>query len=149
MSKKKLNWGWGVTALYLGFVALIIALVVGSMRQDFDLVSDDYYQQELDYQNVLDAGKNQAELSKPATIHANETSVTIDFPEEFKEELINGNVHFYSPIEDAWDKQIAMNGVQGSFKVPRSELQKTKYKIKLQWEARGKKYYQESDITLF
>lgn len=149
MSKKKMNWGWGVTLLYLGFVALIVTLVTGSMRQDFDLVSDDYYQQELEYQDVLDAGKNQSKLSRPAAIHANETLVTIEFPEEFNEQIINGSIHFYSPIEDAWDKKLAINNAQNTFTIARAELQNTTYKIKLNWEADGKKYYQESDITLF
>ncbi|MCB0700204.1 MAG: FixH family protein [Chitinophagaceae bacterium] len=149
MSKNKFGWGGRIAILYGGFVVLIATLVIGSMRQDFDLVADDYYQQEIEYQNVLDAGKNQSELSNPAAIHANESAVTIEFPQEFDEQLITGSVHFYSPVEDAWDKTMAMNNVQKTFIVSRAELQNTNYKIKLNWEANGKKYYQESEITLF
>lgn len=149
MSTLKLGWGTRIAFLYGGFVAIIATLVVGSMRQDFDLVADDYYQQEIAYQDVIDAGKNQSTLSQPASIHANESTVTIDFPAEFADQLITGNVHFYSPVEDAWDKEFAMNNIQSSMAIPRSNLQKTRYKIKLSWEANGKKYYQESDINLF
>lgn len=149
MSILKIGWGFRITVLYLGFATLIIALVVGSMRQDFDLVADDYYAQELAYQDVLDAGKNQSGLSQPVGIHANETQVTVDFPVEFNGKALNGTVYFYSPIEDAWDKKIALENSVSPVIVPRSELQNTNYKIKITWEADGKQYYQESDITLF
>lgn len=150
MSTMKFGWGSKIAFLYIGFVLLIIALVTGSMRQDVDLVTDNYYEQELAYQDVLDAGKNQAALSSPVSIHANETMVTFEFPSEFSQQMINGKVQFYSPMEETWDKVIAMNSIAGGIlTVPRSELQKTKYKIKINWEAAGKKYYQESDINLF
>ena len=150
MSTLKLGWGSKIAFLYIGFVLLIVVLVTASMRQEVDLVADNYYEQELAYQDVLDAGKNQSTLSGPVSIHANETMVTIEFPEEFSRQAINGNIQFYSPIERAWDKEIALNSIQGGMTtIPRSELQRTKYKIKISWEVEGKKYYQESDLNLF
>lgn len=149
MSTMKFSWGGRIVLLYGGFVALIITLVVGSMKQDFQLVADDYYQQEIQYQNVLNASKNQSELSTPARIFANETTLTIEFPEEFKGQFVNGNVHFYSPINEEWDKIVPFTNVEERLEVPRDELVKTRYQIKLTWQADGKDYYQESDINLF
>lgn len=149
MSTFKIGWGGKIAILYGGFVLLIAALVTGSMRQDFDLVADDYYQQELAYQDVLDAGKNQSALSAPADIYANATDVVITFPDEFKGKAINGNVHFYSPIDETWDKQVKLENTGAVVTVPRSELQNTRYTIKLSWDADAKNYYQESDINLF
>src|SRR5690606_7444143 len=108
MSVLKVNWGLKITGVYLGFVAIILTLVIGSMRQDFDLVSEDYYAQELAYQNVLDAGKNQNGLSAPAKIHANEAALTVDFPAEFRGKSITGNIHLYSPVNSSWDKMVAV-----------------------------------------
>lgn len=149
MSAFKIGWGGKIAILYGGFVLLIAALVTGSMRQDFDLVTDDYYQQELAYQDVLDAGKNQSALSAPADIYANATDVVITFPDEFKGKTINGKVHFYSPIDETWDKQVSLENTGAVVTVPRSELQNTRYTIKLSWDADAKNYYQESDINLF
>ena len=77
MSAVKLNWGTRITVLYLGFVALIVFLVAGSMRQSFDLVSPDYYQKELEYQSVIEAGKNQAAVSSPVKVIPNADFVMI------------------------------------------------------------------------
>lgn len=149
MSTMKIGWGGRIAFLYGGFVLLIAALVTGAMRQDFDLVADDYYAQELAYQDVLDAGKNQSALSAPATVYANATDVVIEFPEEFKGKVINGNVHFYSPVEDAWDKQVKLENATAVVTVPRAGLENTRYKIKLSWQVDEKNYYQESDINLY
>ncbi|HEY9178367.1 MAG TPA: FixH family protein [Flavipsychrobacter sp.] len=148
MSTMKFGWGSRIALLYGGFVVLIAGLVTGSMRQDFDLVADNYYQQEIAYQNVLDAGKNQAALSAPVRVYANETAVMIEFPADFTDQLINGDVHFYSPIEASWDKEIKLNNVLSSITIPRSELKNTRYKVKINWTANEKTYYQESEITL-
>lgn len=50
-----MNWGKGIIigmALFMGF---IITLVVIMMRQDIDLVQEDYYQKELTYNKEYDA----------------------------------------------------------------------------------------------
>jgi len=148
MSTFKLGWGGRIAVLYGGFVILIATLVTGAMRQDFDLVADDYYQQEIAYQDVLDAGKNQSALTTAVLVSADERAITIEFPADFNGQMINGSVHFYSPIDSKWDKQLALENVQNSITVARSELRNTTYMVKISWEANTKKYYQESEITL-
>ncbi|MBW7914771.1 MAG: hypothetical protein H3C54_13970, partial [Taibaiella sp.] len=81
-------------------------------------------------------------------VYANETAVMIEFPADFTDQLINGDVHFYSPIEASWDKEIKLDNVLSSITIPRSELKNTRYKVKINWVANEKKYYQESEITL-
>lgn len=54
------------------FCRLIAILVIGSSRQQIDLVSPDYYKDEIGYQNVIDARKNLAALWTDVAIHANE-----------------------------------------------------------------------------
>lgn len=148
MSVMKINWGAKIALLYGGFVALIVILVAGSMRQDFDLVAPDYYSQEIKYQQVIDAGKNQAALSAPVSVHANETMVSIDFPAEFANKTLTGGIQFYSPVNAAWDKSVKLDITGNNISIPCSELHATTYTIKINWEADGKKYYQETSLNL-
>ena len=76
----KIGWGWKIALLYGGFVLLISTMVIASNRQHFDLVSKNYYDAEIAYQKVIDAGKNQSALSAAITVHASATAVTIEFP---------------------------------------------------------------------
>jgi hypothetical protein len=148
MSAIKLNWGGGIVVLYLGFVALIVFLVAGSMRESVDLVSADYYQKELKYQDIIEAGKNQATLSQPVAIKTTATEVAIQFPEEFASSRVTGTVQFYSPVNPAWDVTEDIITTGNVYTIPRTKLRSTTYKVKMNWDMNGKKYYQESDLTL-
>lgn len=148
MSTINISWGKRITILYLGFVAIIVALVVGSMRQDFDLVSSDYYGDELKYQEVIDAGKNQSALSAPVQVYANEQMLTLDFPHEFASQVVTGSVQFYSPVNSAWDKTMDITVENNKMLVQRSLLKNTRYQVKIRWQAGDKPYYQETEINL-
>ncbi len=144
----KIGWGWKLGILYGGFVAMILFLVIAANNQHFDLVSKDYYEAELGYQKVLDAGKNQSALSHPVNIHANEKAVTIEFPDEFKSKVLTGDVQFYAPVNAEWDREFKINAQDNSFTIQRSTLHNTKYTIKISCVVDGKSYYQESEISL-
>ncbi len=144
----KIGWGWKITILYSCFVVLMVTLVVASSRQKFDLVSKNYYDDELAFQKTLDAGKNQAGLSQPVSIHANKDSVIIDFPDEFRSKVLSGDIRFYSPVNEDWDKSFKINTGNNSVTVSRKSLRNTKYTIKINCAVDGKNYYQESEILL-
>jgi hypothetical protein len=144
----KLNWGWFVAILYCSFAAMIVTMAVRAGNERFDLVSNDYYGEELAYQKVIDAGKNQSELSAPLVIHTNEKYVLISFPKEFKNKVLTGDLLFYSPVNSSWDKDFKISQNSDLVNIERSFLRKTKYTLKVSWEADGKKYYQETDVAL-
>jgi len=144
----KLGWGWKITILYSCFVVMMTGLVVASNRQKFDLVSKNYYEDELVFQKTLDASKNQTGWSKPALIHADKDSITIDFPEEFRSKVLSGNVCFYSPANEDWDKNFKISTNNNSVTISRKFLHDTKYTIKINCAVDGKNYYQESEIQL-
>ena len=144
----KLSWGWKIGILYGGFVVGMVGLVIASNRQHFDLVSKDYYEAELGYQKVIDAGKNQSALSRPLSIHADGKDVVIEFPVEFNNKALSGSVQFYSPVNSEWDRKFDVKSTGNSMTVSRAALQNTRYTIKISWVADGKSYYQESEIYL-
>jgi len=144
----KIGWGWKIGILYSGFAVFILCLVIGANRQKFDLVSKDYYEEEIAYQKVLDAGKNQSALSKPINIHADAKCIVIEFPEEFRSKVLTGQVQFYAPVNAEWDRDFKLDKQNNSFTVSRSSLHNTRYTIKISCMVDGKNYYQESEILL-
>ncbi len=144
----KLGWGWKIGILYVGFMGLIVTLVVASNKQHFDLVSKDYYEQEVAYQKVIDDSKNQSSLSQAIDVHANATSVIIEFPDEFKDKILSGDVKFYSPVNSDWDGNFKIMPENNKLSIPRSELHNTKYTVKIHCTVNSKSYYQETEITL-
>ncbi len=144
----KAGWGWKVGILYLSFVVMIITLVVASSRQKFDLVSKEYYKDELSYQQVLDASHNQAAMTETTVIRATEREVVIRFPAVFSGKDAEGHVTFYSPVSKDWDRTFALALQDNVMTIDRALLRKTSYKMKISYRLAGKEYYMENDINL-
>ena len=58
-----MNWGYKILTVYIIFIAGILLLVFKSSTQNQDLVTKDYYEQELKYQQVIDATERANALS--------------------------------------------------------------------------------------
>jgi hypothetical protein len=142
-----MNWGLKIACLYGGFVLVIGGLVYGSMRQQFDLVTDDYYKQEIAYQQVLDAGKNQSRLSAPVKLTQTGTQLQLEFPQDFAGKHLSGSVQFYSPVAASRDQRVEFNTDQLLQELAVDGLQKGTYQVKLQWTADGEPYYQTLDYS--
>lgn len=144
----KIGWGTRIAILYIGFVALIAILVYRSMHENFDLVSEDYYGEEIKYQQVIDAGKNQAALSAPVTLQQEGKQIKIVFPNEFSGVSMKGSVQFYSAVNAAWDKTFDLNIHDKETVVDISNMQPANYTVKLKWTNADKPYYQETTIKI-
>ncbi|XZF14969.1 FixH family protein [Chitinophagaceae bacterium MMS25-I14] len=143
-----INWGARIAILYIGFVALIITLVTLSMKRRVDLVANDYYGEEIAYQKVIDAGKNQSALSVPVAVQPAPETITLTFPAEFKQQHLNGTIQLYSPQQSDYDRQFTLSTDDNTFIIPRAQLRKAHYIMKISWTANGKNYYQETNLNL-
>lgn len=127
---------------------MIICLVFASNKQKIDLVSKDYYKDEIAYQQVLDASKNQAGLNGALSVYANASNVVIDFPGDFTSKQLSGNVTLYSAVNQDWDKRIPISTSDNKMMIPRKDLQHTIYTVKVNYKADGKDFYYETQIDL-
>lgn len=143
-----MNWGTRIVIMYLGFVALIVTMVVVSMRQQVDLVTPDYYAKELKYQSNIDKANNHNQLISSLKCSINGDNIVIDFPEEHKSESISGEVLVYKPSDAKSDKVISIVAVNGQMTIPTSVFSKGMYKVKIDWTVNGKSFFYEQVINL-
>ena len=57
----KFNWGTGIVLAFIAFISFIMYFVISMNTDkslDHDLVNEDYYKQELEFQNDIDKEKN-------------------------------------------------------------------------------------------
>ena len=142
----KLSWGYKIMFVYIAFVAGMGVLVLKASNQKFDLVTKDYYDQELKYQQVIDQAANSSRLSAPVTIERKESGLKINFPDEMKnkKKLIDFYLYYAADAKKDFRK---------SFELDENELvqalpvgMKGMYELKLSWETDGVKYYFEQKL---
>ena len=52
--ESKFNWGWKIAILYGGFVCFMLVMVFIASNQKVELVTTNYYEEELKYQSHID-----------------------------------------------------------------------------------------------
>lgn len=142
----KLSWGYKIAFVYIIFVAGIGFLVFKASSQKFDLVTKDYYEQELKYQQVIDQSANTAKLSTSLIVEQSASELSISFPAEMsnKEKIID--FYLYYPADAKRDFRKSINISENEFTQPLPEAMKGKYELKLSWEVDGVKYYFEKKL---
>ena len=144
-----MNWGNKLIIVFLLFAVLMGTLVYKCINTKYDLVSKDYYKDELRYQDKIDGMANAAKVSDIA-ISQNKDFVTIDLPKELKGDNPTGEIWFYCATDDRKDKKFPINiDTAGQQMILKSSLPKTKYQVKLNWKTVANKiYYAEKEITI-
>ena len=143
----RISWGYKIAAVYLTFIAGISFLVVKANSQHFDLVTENYYEQELKYQDVIDQEKNVSALSAAPRYGTTAGTVQVLLPAEFEGKAWKGHLYLYRPSNAALDlrKDIDGSGRACVWVLPKEP--KGSYRLKFSWELNGKKYYDETGLS--
>lgn len=143
----KFNWGYKILLVYAIFVGGIMFMVFLSSRESKDLVTENYYAEELKYQKVIDQSSNTASLSSPIEVIQEDDHLNLVFPNEFADASVGGNwlLYFAADIKQDHTGTFQLSKGKASIQLPQSI--KGFYKLKLTWNAMGKDYYFEKDIT--
>jgi hypothetical protein len=142
----KISWGHKILFVYLGFVVGIMILVFLANQQKFDLVTSNYYDAELKFQNVIDQKQRVAELSTPPKISHSVNSVSIQLPDEFLNREVNGELYLYRPSDASKDLKTNFTTSKSFVEVALNKNISGAYEAKLSWQANGKTYYNEQRI---
>lgn len=143
-----MNWGKKITLVYLGFVALIVTMVVISMRQKVDLVTPDYYAKELNYQTDINKMSNAKALKSSMKCSVINNTIEITFPEEHADQSISGLILAYKPSDNKSDREFQFNTNDGRYVFSTENFMAGMYKIKVDWKAGDKEYQSESVIVI-
>jgi len=143
------NWGHKLTIGFLAFAGMIVYLVVQSMNTRYDLVSKEYYKEELQYQQVIDGTSRANQLSSHTTITQTNDALTVQLPHEMQQKTITGSILFYSIDNSQKDKKISMqvdgNGAQT---INSRSFVPGRYTAKISWQSNGEQYYTEVPVTI-
>lgn len=142
----KLSWGYKIMFVYIAFVVGMGFLVFKASSQKFDLVTKDYYDQELKYQQVIDQAANSSKLSAPVAIEIKEGELKITFPDEMKnkKKLVDFYLYYAADAKKDFRKSFELNENELSQALPIGL--KGMHELKLSWEAEGVKYYFEQKL---
>ncbi len=144
-----MSWGIRITVLYMSFVTLILSLVFITTQNKDELESKDYYRQELDYQNKIDAIKNANDLITPIGYEVKGKEILISVPAELRSETFKGEVFLFKPSNSSKDLTLAFSpDANGTASIKSEKIIKGFYKMKITIYSNNRKYIKEEVINI-
>jgi len=143
------NWGHKLTLGFCLFAGMMTYLVYQSMHTRYDLVSKEYYKEELQYQQIIDGTQRAALLSTPVTITQADTIFILRLPPEMKQQIVSGNVLFYCAGDAQKDRNLSLQPDEDAAQyINVSQFLPGNYTVKVRWQANGQQYYSELFTTI-
>ena len=146
---RRINWGTGILIGIIVFVVISITMTVIFMTQDVSLVSDNYYEKSLSYQEEIDKQSRTKSLDEQVKINFNGEVIDILFPSNYLDKNISGEIYFYRPSNPSLDYKIPLElNEEGNQLVLAKNFEKGFWRLKLNWTMDGNGYYKERAITV-
>lgn len=144
----KLNWGNYITIFIGLFLTLCTIFIIFSLRQNRDLVTDNYYEDGADFTRQMEINKRSAVYSDSITVTIGETLVVIELPGTISKSTKTIKCNFYRPSDKGYDYIKEFENPGNSLTIERSNLKKGRYILKLTWEMGAEDFLVEKNIFI-
>ena len=145
----KLNWGTGIAVVIMLGVIGIGFLVYRTTQTEFEMVTKDYYEREVLFNEEAQAIQNFNATGQSIGITKLKDAIILEFPKEWASSMKGGELYFYCPSATAQDYRQPMQvNESGLLVVPISKVAAVDYVLKAQWTMDGKPYAFEQLFVL-
>ena len=139
----KINWGTGIVIAFVLFIAFILYFVINMSVNDkynHDLVTEEYYKKELEYQNDIDKQEKSKTLEKDITVIKTNEGLLIKFPENLDFKSIKGKVFLYRPSNKQLDFETSISLSKPNLLIPDKRLVDGRWNIAIDWQYKKNLY---------
>lgn len=142
-----MSWGLKIVVSLGVFMAGMIAMVFFVASLQIDLVEEDYYEEEIKYQDKIDVLTETNELGAPLSIKYTGKHISFDFPEQGT--MPTGEIHFYRPSDASRDFNVSISADSDRNQlVDAAKLTPGAWKVKVTWFADNKKFFKQETIYI-
>ena len=144
-----MNWGTGVVIAMASFMIFILTFVYRSVVMDeyqHELVSEDYYKDELHYQEEIDKLNNAATLEVNLKVSRRTEGLLLQFPGNLDPGKISGTIRVQRPSKKALDIELPVQLSGNEQLIPDEKLVSGKYLISVDWKHGESEYLFKEEL---
>ncbi|MCE2613971.1 FixH family protein [Flavobacteriaceae bacterium D16] len=146
----KISWGTGIVLAFVAFIIFILYFVVLASTKNqanHDLVTREYYKEELAYQQEIDAQQNALPYAKATTFKKTGEGLLISFPDDFKFDNTQGKVSLYRPSNKHLDFDLPVSLSNKHLLIPDKQLLDGRWDIRIYWSDNDQNYLIKESIN--
>ncbi len=144
-----MNWGNRLILVFVFFGGMISYMVYRCMNTPVNLVSDQYYKDELAYQQVIDGAKQANALAGTVQLALVPAGIRVDIPREMRGKTVKGTIFFYCPSDAASDRRFSLStDSAGEQEIGKGTVPSGHYTVKVSWETGGVNYFKEQPFVI-
>lgn len=144
-------WPFAISLYFFVAFCGVITFIVWSVHQNQDLVSADYYKEEILFQQKLNALNRALPFAKDVGLHIDENSqaITVFIPSLHAAAKPTGTIRFYRPSEARLDFTVPLAvGAEGKQTVNSRLLKPGFWKARVDWTFQGEDYVFEKTFIV-
>ena len=146
----KISWSTGIIIAIISFICFIMFFVISmstNKAYSHDLVTEEYYKQELEYQNQMNKAQNANLLSENIKTEVNSAGLEVIFPENLNFSEIKGKITLYRPSNEKLDFEVPINLESHKILLPKEKMLEGRWNIIIDWQYKAEKYFYKEEIT--
>lgn len=149
MKKWKWNWGTGLALTMALFVLAMAYTMYLVSQQRYDLVTTNYYEEELAYQETINRKEQALKLKETCKLHIKDGQVQLDFPAELEGQTATTKILMYCQTDARNDFTIAeKTWTIKDLTLPAGKLSTGKWIAKITLDTQSEKYYFDPSIVI-
>lgn len=144
----KISWGHGILIALGAFMIFILGMIFyfTQTMQNSELITEDYYQEELLYQQVIDAKKRADALAEKPEVFLDSEGILIIFPQQERDLQDLKLILFRTDDKNLDIKTDFSLNDKNQYLIPKKVLAKGSYTLKLMWKKNKESYQMDYDI---
>jgi nitrogen fixation protein FixH len=148
--KTKFNpWPYGIFVFFgLLFCGMAAIVTIAATHRE-SMVSENYYEQELKFQDQIDAAARAQKSGATIVADAASGNVVITMPAAQLAQKFSGTIGFYRPSEPKLDQSLPLTPrADGTQTLDVSKLAAGLWQVHVKWNAGGENYFLEQKVTV-
>lgn len=144
-------WPAGLVIFFIVFIGYIVGFVIFSSSQRMDLVREDYYDQEIRFQQQIDRVQHTAPILAFAGVKydVKDSTVTVSLPSAVAAAKVSGTINFYRPSDAGLDHEVDLVLDQhGAQTVDVRGLRTGLWKVRVEWKDKTQDYFFERRVVI-
>lgn len=144
-----MNWGYKILIVIIAFMVAILSMVFVAFRQTNDMLDENYYEKEMNYQSLIDAAQNLNIVNDSILINQNESYIIVHVPRTLISNFEQGNLTFLRIDDKRKDFTFDFKpNEEGILQIEKFKFIPGAYKARMKWRNLGKDYYREQNLIV-